>query len=212
VVTQLPRRTVRILRMLASSSSGLSADAVADALSESGPVCATYLRRLAAHDLVRVDGAGLWHLAGVGRRRLADLDAAVERARQAEVGWQLLGGARQLFGPSTPLATRRRAAAVLHAAGVSLSAIASVFGVSASTIGQDVQVCAPGVTGADLAAVLDTLDRLAARDQPMVPYWFPLRPGLQVSLVLPEVLTRSDADRITEFVASLAEQADAPRQ
>ena len=44
---------------------------------------------------------------------------------------------------------------------------------------------------------------------PMVPYELPLRPGLRVRLVLPEVLTRADADRIAAFVASLAfDQAD----
>jgi hypothetical protein len=39
---------------------------------------------------------------------------------------------------------------------------------------------------------------------PMVPYDLPLRPGLRVRLVLPEVLTRADADRIAAFVGSLA--------
>jgi hypothetical protein len=39
---------------------------------------------------------------------------------------------------------------------------------------------------------------------PMVPYDLPLRPGLRGRLVLPEVLTRADADRIAAFVSSLA--------
>jgi hypothetical protein len=39
---------------------------------------------------------------------------------------------------------------------------------------------------------------------PMVPYDLPLRPGLRVRLVLPEVLTRADAERIAAFVSSLA--------
>jgi hypothetical protein len=57
-------------------------------------------------------------------------------------------------------------------------------------------------------------ERLAAEDRPMiaqvqvdtpmVPYDLPLRPGLRVRLVLPEVLTRADADRIAAFVGSLA--------
>jgi len=38
----------------------------------------------------------------------------------------------------------------------------------------------------------------------MVPYDLPLRPGLRVRLVLPEILTRADAKRITAFVTSLA--------
>jgi hypothetical protein len=43
----------------------------------------------------------------------------------------------------------------------------------------------------------------------MVPYDLPLRPGLRVRLVLPEILTRADADRIAAFVASLAFEEDA---
>jgi hypothetical protein len=43
----------------------------------------------------------------------------------------------------------------------------------------------------------------------MVPYDLPLRPGLRVRLVLPEVLTQADAKRIAAFVDSLAfDQAD----
>jgi hypothetical protein len=43
----------------------------------------------------------------------------------------------------------------------------------------------------------------------MVPYDLPLRPGLRVRLVLPEILTQADAKRITAFVTSLAfDQAD----
>jgi hypothetical protein len=38
----------------------------------------------------------------------------------------------------------------------------------------------------------------------MVPYDLPLRPGLRARLVLPEMLTRADADRIAAFVNSLA--------
>jgi hypothetical protein len=38
----------------------------------------------------------------------------------------------------------------------------------------------------------------------MVPYDLPLRPGLRVRLVLPEILTQADAKRITAFVTSLA--------
>jgi hypothetical protein len=38
----------------------------------------------------------------------------------------------------------------------------------------------------------------------MVPYDLPLRPGLRVRLVLPEMLTQADAKRITAFVTSLA--------
>jgi hypothetical protein len=38
----------------------------------------------------------------------------------------------------------------------------------------------------------------------MVPYDLPLRPGLRVRLVLPEMLTRPDAERIAAFVHSLA--------
>ncbi len=50
-----------------------------------------------------------------------------------------------------------------------------------------------------------------ATDQPllpsssaMVPYDLPLRPGLRVRLVLPEMLTQADAKRINAFVTSLA--------
>lgn len=38
----------------------------------------------------------------------------------------------------------------------------------------------------------------------MVPYDLPLRPGLRVRLVLPEMLTQADAKRIAAFVNSLA--------
>jgi hypothetical protein len=38
----------------------------------------------------------------------------------------------------------------------------------------------------------------------MVPYDLPLRRGLRVRLVLPEILTQADAKRITAFVTSLA--------
>jgi hypothetical protein len=38
----------------------------------------------------------------------------------------------------------------------------------------------------------------------MVPYDLPLRPGLRVRLVLPEMLTQADAKRIAAFVDSLA--------
>jgi hypothetical protein len=42
-----------------------------------------------------------------------------------------------------------------------------------------------------------------------VAYDLPLRPGLRVRLVLPEILTQADAKRITAFVTSLAfDQAD----
>jgi hypothetical protein len=48
---------------------------------------------------------------------------------------------------------------------------------------------------------------------PMVPYDLPLRPGLRVRLVLPEILTQADAKRITAFVTSLAfDQADIPEE
>jgi hypothetical protein len=44
----------------------------------------------------------------------------------------------------------------------------------------------------------------------MVPYDLPLRPGLRVRLVLPELLTQADARRIAAFVDSLAfDQAEA---
>jgi hypothetical protein len=44
----------------------------------------------------------------------------------------------------------------------------------------------------------------------MVPYDLPLRPGLRVRLVLPELLTQADAKRIAAFVDSLAfDQAEA---
>jgi hypothetical protein len=43
---------------------------------------------------------------------------------------------------------------------------------------------------------------------PMIPYDLPLRPGLRVRLVLPEVLTRADASRIAAFVSSLAFDQD----
>jgi len=201
----LPLRTVRILRLLAGSSRGLPVGVVARALDEPEPVCSTGLRRLAAYDLVKAEGAGLWHLGEVGRRRLADLDAAVERAGQVEAGWQLLGQAHQLFGPGTRPATRRRATVILRAAGCTQTAIARVFGVSPATTWQDLQACLPGPVPADPAAAVDALDMLAARDQPMVPYQFPLRPGLRVRLVLPELLTRSDADRIAAFVDGLAD-------
>jgi len=43
----------------------------------------------------------------------------------------------------------------------------------------------------------------------MVPYDLPLRPGLRVRLILPELLTQADAKRIAAFVDSLAfDQAD----
>jgi hypothetical protein len=47
----------------------------------------------------------------------------------------------------------------------------------------------------------------------MVPYDLPLRPGLRVRLVLPEMLTRADAKRIAAFVDSLAfDQAEPPQE
>jgi hypothetical protein len=60
----------------------------------------------------------------------------------------------------------------------------------------------------------------ATADQPphlmsaaMVPYDLPLRPGLRVRLVLPEILTQADAKRITAFVTSLAfDQAEIPEE
>jgi hypothetical protein len=49
----------------------------------------------------------------------------------------------------------------------------------------------------------------ASSSSAMVPYDLPLRPGLRVRLVLPEMLTQADAKRITAFVTSLAfDQAD----
>jgi len=53
-------------------------------------------------------------------------------------------------------------------------------------------------------------ETVPAATTPMVPYDMPLRPGLRVRLVLPEVLTRADARRIAAFVSSLAfdDQAD----
>lgn len=42
----------------------------------------------------------------------------------------------------------------------------------------------------------------------MVPYDLPLRPGLRARLVLPEDLTKADADRIARFVGSLAFQPE----
>jgi hypothetical protein len=52
-------------------------------------------------------------------------------------------------------------------------------------------------------------ETIPAAAAPMVPYDLPLRPGLRVRLVLPEVLTRADASRIAAFVSSLAfDQAD----
>ena len=42
----------------------------------------------------------------------------------------------------------------------------------------------------------------------MVPYDLPLRPGLRVRLVLPEMLTQADARRIAAFVDSLAFSQD----
>jgi hypothetical protein len=45
----------------------------------------------------------------------------------------------------------------------------------------------------------------------MIPYDMPLRPGLRVRLILPEMLTQADAKRIAAFVNSLAfDQAEAP--
>jgi hypothetical protein len=47
----------------------------------------------------------------------------------------------------------------------------------------------------------------------MVPYDLPLRPGLRVRLVLPEMLTQADAKRISAFVDSLAfDQAQVPTE
>lgn len=50
----------------------------------------------------------------------------------------------------------------------------------------------------------DRIPEPSAALSSMVPYDLPLRPGLRVRLVLPEVLTRADADRISAFVSSLA--------
>lgn len=57
----------------------------------------------------------------------------------------------------------------------------------------------------------ETVDAPAAPPNlAMVPYDLPLRPGLRVRLVLPELLTQADAKRIAAFVDSLAfDQADA---
>lgn len=55
----------------------------------------------------------------------------------------------------------------------------------------------------------DVTEQLLSASTAMVPYDLPLRPGLRVRLVLPEILTQADAKRITAFVTSLAfDQAD----
>ncbi len=55
-----------------------------------------------------------------------------------------------------------------------------------------------------LAKPAEDLPVVPQAGTPMVPYDLPLRPGLRVRLVLPEVLTRADAERIAAFVSSLA--------
>jgi hypothetical protein len=57
----------------------------------------------------------------------------------------------------------------------------------------------------------ETVDAPAAPPNlAMVSYDLPLRPGLRVRLVLPELLTQADAKRIAAFVDSLAfDRADA---
>jgi hypothetical protein len=55
------------------------------------------------------------------------------------------------------------------------------------------------------ASSTDEADLPAAPSNlPMIPYDLPLRPGLRVRLVLPEMLTQADAKRIAAFVNSLA--------
>ena len=51
---------------------------------------------------------------------------------------------------------------------------------------------------------LEVLDSVPSAATPMVPYDLPLRPGLRVRLVLPEMLTQADAKRVAAFVNSLA--------
>jgi IclR helix-turn-helix domain len=159
-----PPRTVRILRVLASSARGLAATAIAQALGEPGPPCSRTLQQLTAAGQVRADETGLWHLAAAGQRRLASLDTAAERVRQAAARQKLLHQARQLFGPGTPVATRCQVTAILRTAGASLTAIADVFGVSSATTQQDARSCPPAVP-ADPAAALTSLDTPSAREQ-----------------------------------------------
>jgi hypothetical protein len=150
-------RTVRMLRALADTPGGLSAEALVDALAEgvtSRGVTprdvavrryGSLLTHLAAAGEVKASGKGhgtkgrpvvLWRITGAGRRHLTAADAAPDRQG-------LLRDAREQFGPGTPTGIRRRAAVILRGAGYSPPQIGRVFGVGGGTIRTDLAQAGP---------------------------------------------------------------------
>lgn len=165
-------RSVRLLRALADAPDGLSTESLVDLLAEGIAPRRLAVRRYSAElrQLARTDrveigrkdrGPGgaprnIWRLTGAGQAQLAAVD-------EAPVREQLLRDAREWFGPATPTAIRRRAAAILRGAGFSARQIGPVFGVRAETIAVDQRHAGPVVPVPDAVPELRKL-ALAAEE------------------------------------------------
>ena len=162
-------QAVRVLRVLDGAQGGLSEEAVADALREGiTPRGITprrrvlidryrrILRQLAAAGEAAADPrpggrrAAIWRITDAGRRRIAAVAAAPDRAN-------VLLDARRQFGPCTPAGIRRAAAPIMSGQGYLASEIARVFGVTSQTIRLGLRQAGPAAPGPDADRALGEL-------------------------------------------------------